>query len=127
MSAGSPITAKYQDGNGVVRPIRIQPETLTLTLNGVANDETADPLVSGVPSAKVSGGRRSIGVNARLVRFIITAATPPPGYKAGSPISLPVLTPTSFAAYSRGQTGTYNLNGTDYDIAFVGKTPETIN
>lgn len=126
MSAGSPVTVGYENGAGVIHPIRIQPETLSVTLNSIANAAPTTAIASNVPSAKVSGGRRSIGINARLVRIRITAATPPPGYKVGSPIALPVLTQTAFAAYGKGQTGTYTLNGTSYDIEFAGKTPETI-
>ena len=42
-------------------------------------------------------------------------------------IALPVLQPSIFNGYAKGQTGTYTLNTTDYDVIVVGKTPETIN
>ena len=126
MSAGSPEIVGYENQLGVIHPIRVQPETLTLTLDGVANAAPTGSIAVGVPSAKVSGSRRAIGVNARLVRFRITDATPPPGYAANSIISLPVLTISAFQSYGKAQTGTYTLNGTDYAVAFVGKTPETI-
>lgn len=127
MSAGDFLTdALYQTDSGIITTIRIQPETLTLTLNAVANAAPTGPAQPGIPSAKVSGGRREIGINARLIRVRFTG-TLPPGYSGGkSIITLPVLASSVFAGYSKGQTGTYTLNGTAYDVAFVGKTPETV-
>ena len=127
MSAGDFSSSIYESNTGDFYPIRIQPETLTLTLNSVANAAGAGPLGTNIPSAKVSGGRTSFGVNARLVRVRFTS-TIPDGYSGGKDtISLPVLTPAAFTAYDKGQTGTYTLGGTAYDVAFVGKTPEAIN
>lgn len=126
MSAGSPEIVSYESGSGLFFPISIQPETQTLTLNSVANAAPANPIGAGLPSASVSRGRRSNGVNARLVRFRFNSATTPPGYKVDGTLTVPVLQAATFAAYGKGQTGTYTLNGTDYSVAFVGKTPETI-
>ncbi len=117
--------AKYETDTGVVHPIRIQPETPSLTLNAVANAQPAGAVGSNLPSARVSSGRNSFGINARLVRFRFTG-TLPPGYAMNGILTLPVLTPTAFNSFGKSQTGTYTLEGTDYDIAFVGKTPETI-
>ena len=125
MSAGSPINTVYESGSGLFFPIRVQPETLSLTLNSVANTAPANTPGAGLPSAKGSGGRRSIGVNARLVRFRFTD-TSPTGYKPGGTISLPVLQAAVYAAYGKSQTGTYTLNGTAYTVEYVGKTPETV-
>lgn len=125
MSAGPRTNTVYESGGGLFFPISIQPETLTLTLNSVVNAAPANPAGAGLPSATVSRGRRANGVNARLVRIKFTG-TPPAGYKADSPIALPVLQAAAYAAYGKGQTGTYNLNGTDFAVEFVGKTPETV-
>ena len=124
MSAGSPINTSYESNNALF-PITIQPETLTLTLKSVANTAPANPVGAGLPSASVSKGRRSNGVNARLVRFRFTG-TVPPGYKTLGVISLPVLQASVFNGFGKGQTGTYTLNGTEYTIEYVGKTPETV-
>lgn len=127
MSAGDYTDGLYETDVGKITTIRIQPETLSLTLNTVANAAPTGPPETGVPSAKVSGGRREFGINARLVRVRFTG-TLPPGYSGGkSIITLPVLQPSVFAGYAKGQTGTYTLEGTAYDIAFVGKTPESVN
>lgn len=125
MSAGSPINTVYESNASLIFPITIQPETETLTLNSVANAAPASTPGAGLPSAKVSGGRRAIGVNARLVRVRFTTTTPD-GYKMGGIITLPVLQPSVFNGYGKGQTGTYTLNATAYDVEFVGKTPETV-
>lgn len=126
MSAGAFIDSVYSTDSGGLYPIRIQPETATLSINGVANTAASGPVPAGVPSAQVSRGRRSHGVNARLVRIRFTGAVPP-GYKPEGTITLPVLAQAVYAQYAKTQTGTYTLLGVDYDIAFVGKTPETIN
>lgn len=125
MSAGPRTNTVYESGSGLFFPISIQPETLTLTLNNVPNAAPANSPGAGLPSATVSRGRRANGVNARLVRIKFTG-TPPTGYKADSPIALPVLQAATYASYGKGQTGTYNLNGTDFNVEYVGKTPETV-
>lgn len=127
MSAG-PFTTNsiYEDNFGNFYPIKVQPETLGLTLNSKANVSAAGPLPDNRPSVSVSNGRRANGVNARLVRFRFTG-TLPPGYLMSGTISLPVLTPASYASYSKGTVGTYTLNAVEYPVATVGRTPETIN
>lgn len=127
MSAGNFVKgAIYQDDFGNLYPIRVQPETLTLTIGGVANDQAAGPLPPNLPSVSVSRGRQANGVNARLVRIEFTTITPP-GYASSGTITLPVLTSTAFAAYSKDAVGTYTLNGTAYDVRSGGRTPEKIN
>lgn len=125
MSAGSPILSVYEANAGGSFPIRIQPETLTLTINGVANAAGTGTPAAGTPSASVSRGRRTNGVNARLVRFKFTA-TLPPGYAMDRTLTLPILTPAVYNGIVRGQTGTYTLEGTAYDIQVSGVTPESV-
>ena len=125
MSAGARENVSYEAGSGLFFPISIQPETQTFTLNGVANSAPANPPGAGLPSATISRSRRSNGVNTRLVRFKFDGA-PPPGYKPDSSIALPVLQAATYAAYGKSQTGTYTLNGTAYNVVYVGKSPETV-
>ena len=125
MSAGSPIDSVYQANSGTLFPISIQPETLTVTLNSVANTAPEGTPGAGLPSATVSRGRRSNGVNARLIRVSFTG-TLPDGYKMEGILTFPVLQQSVFDGYGKGQVGTYSLNGTDYAIKYVGKTAETI-
>lgn len=126
MSAGTLTNVSYESDTGLFFPLAIQPETESLTLNTVANAAPANPVGAGLPSAQVGKGRRSKGVNCRLVRIRFTGATQPPGYKADGVTTLPVLQLATFAAYGKNQTGTYTLNGTAYEVAFVGKTPESL-
>lgn len=107
MSSGVFETRKYQSTKtGLIHPIKVQPETLTtLTLNSVANAEPAGALSNPV-SAQVSQGKRSLGLNARLVTITWVGA-PPTNYKAGGNITLPWLASAGFDALVRGVTGTY--------------------
>lgn len=125
MSAGAFQKSRYETNGANVVNISIQPETLTFTAGGVANDPPAGQVSAGFPSAKVSGGRASIGINARLVRFKFTD-TVPTGYKPDSVLSIPVLTQAAFNAYTNGATGTYNPTGTPANIIVIGVTPEKI-
>ncbi len=126
MSAGAYATGTvYEDNFGGKWKIKVQPETLTFTVGTNANASASGVAVPNTPSVSVSKGRRSIGINARLVRFTFTTVTPP-GYLAGATISLPVMTPAAFAAYSKDVVGKYTLNAVEYDIRVVGRTPETI-
>lgn len=126
MSSGGFSTSVYESNSGLFFPIRIQPETLTLTLNSQANAAPANTPGAGLPSAVISRGRRSFGVNARLVRVRTPATGGDPNYVPLGIISLPVLQASVYAAYGKGQTGTYEINGSSIAVQFVGKTPETI-
>jgi hypothetical protein len=127
MSAGGFVTAVYESNQALFFPIRIQPETLTLTLNSVVNAAPANAPGVGFPSAVVSKGRRSFGLNARLVRVRTPNTGGDPNYVPLGIIALPVLQAATFASYGKGQTGTYEINGASVPVQFVGKTPETLN
>lgn len=106
MSAGAFTRGKYQDDNTVIHPIRVQPETIAATFGTTANIEPSGSIDDGVPSAKVSGGRRQFGVNARFAVIAFTS-DPPTGYKLNSPIKIPILTLSTYAGISKGQTVDY--------------------
>lgn len=126
MSQGQFERSKYEtDANKIVN-VQIQPETLTLTLNATANDPPAGTVEASMPSAKVSGGKRQIGINCRMVRIQFTGA-PPTGYDDRGTIALPILTPATYNAISRGSTGTYTVGGTPQAVVCVGKTAEALN
>jgi hypothetical protein len=88
-----------------VHPVRVQPETLLLTINGVANASSAGPRTSAL-LARARKPKRSYGVGARMVRLRFTGGTPPTGY-SGDDVTVPVMTPAAFASYEPGETGTY--------------------
>jgi hypothetical protein len=103
-----------------VHPIRIQPETLTLTIGGTSNSAPVGTAV--LPSAQVSQGKRKKGINARTVTFKFAAGSEPAGYKPESPMSLPWLqNNAAFNGTFAGQTGSYQ----GADIVVVGTANET--
>jgi hypothetical protein len=122
MSAGAFVRSKYQMSSpaNTVVPIRVQPETLTLECDSVENEAPAGDINDGWPSARVSGGRRGTGIFARTCSFVFSDAVPP-GYKAGSVITLPCLTVAFANAVGPSKTGTYTVGGTSYDIEFTGR------
>lgn len=95
MSAGrflrSRYIASYNTDN--IHPIRVQPETLELTVPGppiVAN--TAPIGATNQPfSAVISRGIRQLGLRPRTVTIELTSGTPPAGYDIRSRVTLPVL------------------------------------
>ena len=121
MSAGPFSNSFYLSSElGTVHPIRVQPETIALTLGGQANTAPSGTGAIG-PSAQVGGGKRSIGINARTVSIRLTADKD--GYKAGSVIRLPWLANSTFAALTpKVTTGTYLSTA----CILVGKSPETV-
>lgn len=121
MSAGIFSKVLYETNIGLFTSIKVQPETLALTLNAIVNIAATGTKTVGIPSAKVSGSKRSIGINARTVSVAFSGAAPA-GYKDGSIIRLPVLDPTVYAAYDELQTGTY-LGAA---VRFAGKSDESV-
>jgi hypothetical protein len=122
MSSGAFDNSKYESNSGVIYFAKVQPETLAATIGGTANAEPAGS-VTGEPSAKMSGGRREIGVIARRVSVAWDDGGAPAGYEDGSSVSIPIMTPTLFDSISRGDAVSYN--GGSGTVS--GKTPEVIN
>jgi hypothetical protein len=120
MSSGAFTLAGYSTDNGDIVGIRVQPETLTAVL-GTANASAGATFAAGFPSAQISRGKRTIGINARTVSIRLTAALT--GYKADSILRIPVTTQARWAGLSRGTIVTYLATAG----VVVGKTPEYIN
>jgi len=108
-----------EDGNIIA--IRVQPETLELDIDGL-NTPPVGAVSIGDLSAKVSGSKRSKGVNARTVTVQFTGV-PPAGYAVNGIISLPVLTAAKFIEINKRQAGTY-LGAA---IRVAGKSAKTVN
>ena len=121
MSSGAFVDSFYESNKlGSVHPIRVQPETIALELGGQAN-AAPDGAAAVGPSAQVSKGKRSLGINARTVSIRLTAALT--GYKSGSVITLPWLDPATYdAIVPKATTGTYL--GTACKV--VGVSDETV-
>lgn len=121
MSSGPFIKSFYSSNKtGLVHPIRIQPETLALSVGGTANTAAAGPSTSPL-SAQVSQGKRSLGLNARTVTFkILSAGTS--GLQVGGTISLPWLAGAAgFDSFAAGDAIEYQ--GATGEV--VGTSSET--
>ena len=105
MSAGSFELSKYEANDGGVYPIRVQPETLALTLGGTANAAPAGDVDQPI-LAKVSRANGAYGVRPRKVTIRFTAA-PPDGYSENQTFSLPVMQPTLWDGATTGTVAEY--------------------
>lgn len=123
MSQGAFTSSRYSsDTLGTLHPIRVQPETLTITLGGVANAPAAGTAVK--PSAQVSQSKRAIGINARTITFKFAAGSEPDGYKPDSPITVPWLqNNTAFLDAVPGETAVTAYGST---AILVGTSPERV-
>lgn len=115
--------AIYEGDVGTFKyPIKVQPETVGLTLGGTANSSATGDATEGLPSAKVSGSRRAIGVHPRTVTIKVTATGVTTGNPKGTILQIPVLTKAAYASYTKGKTGLYQ----DDTVVVVNKTKENI-
>lgn len=109
MSAGAFQISKYQasyGGGAEIHPIRIQPETLSATIDGTAN--AAPTAVQTNPiQARVAGGKRQIGLLARYVTLQAPATGQPTGYQGGGVTRIPALTETFYNKATKGASCTY--------------------
>lgn len=120
MSAGPFTRGKYSDDTTKIRAIRVQPETILATFGTTQNIEPSGA-IDTAGSAKVSGSRRDYGVHARYAT-IVFVTDPPAGYKANSPIRLPVLLKSTYDGILPFQSVAY-LGKT---AIVLSKTPEKI-
>jgi len=106
MSAGNFTFSKYESNSGSIYKIRVQPETLTATIDAVANDAPAGDVDQEV-SAKASGGKREIGMIARTVTLRFTG-TVPTNY-SGDDVTVPVMQSSTYDSWTTpaDKTGTY--------------------
>ena len=120
MSNGPFQDSKYAADDDTVYGIKVQPETLSLTINSVQNDPPAGA-VTGDVLARVTGSRRGYGVFARVGRFRITASGTS-GLAVGRVITLPLLNGDIYDECKKPNTGTYNTAS----VAVVGRSGEVI-
>jgi len=122
MSSGQFSTAgKYTSDSGTIHNIRVQPETLTMTIGGTANAAPAGAVNSPF-SAKVSKNRRGYGLKPRTVTIRWDGAAPD-GYDPNGLITLPVLQAALFNTAQKGTAVAY-LGAT---AKVVYKTPESLS
>jgi hypothetical protein len=89
-----------------IHPIRVQPETIAAVIGAVGNTPPTGPATNPI-QARVSGGRRSIGLLARLIRVRLPITGQPAGYQPGSILTFPVLNLEAFAAATKGAEVAY--------------------
>ena len=119
MSAGQFIISSYGASYDLaqVHPIRIQPETLAAQPTTPADAPTS-PI-----SARVSGGKRTLGLIARKVVLRDDILDPPAGYQPSGRLVIPILSDADFATITKGSTLTY----LGIEMVVVGKIPEYVN
>jgi len=123
MSSGPFQISSYEcQATGTNHPIRIQPETLAITLGGTANAAAAGATV--LPSAQVSQSKRSLGINARTITFKFPEGGAPVGYKELSPITVPWL--QNVAAFTGAVPGITAVNAYGQSAILVSTTPEKV-
>jgi hypothetical protein len=116
MSSGPFEIGRYQcEATGDIHPVRVQPETKALIVNGVTNAYPAGNPNSPV-SAQISQSKRALGINTRTVTIKFPTAAPD-NYKVGEPIRLPWFTPFPTPAFIKGQAVTY-LGATGELVSF---------
>ena len=121
MSSGKFSRAFYEtssENGSFILSCRVQPETLTASIGGMANGSATGP-ADAPGSATSSQGRRSAGVNMRYVSLGWTDGAPT-GY-SGDPVRVPVLDPATFTAWTLGATGTYLATAVEV-LSRVGET-----
>lgn len=116
MSTGKFVDSVYETDAGTDVSIRVQPETITAW-----NPASVGTPAAGLPSAAVSKGKRSLGINARTARFK-WAAAPGGGYDPNGIITLPIFTKDAFDGLQKNVDYPYGTTG----LNLVGKTAETI-
>lgn len=120
MSAGVFSRTIYTTDEGNKVPIRVQPETLSLTIGSTANASDTGTADVGWPSASIGKGKNQNGIHARFITVYI--ATPPTGYKPASVYRIPVLKKSVWDTATKGGTATYlGVSGT-----IISKTSERI-
>jgi len=120
MATGPFILSIYETDDGNSVPIKLQPETLTITFGGTANAAAAGPVDAGWPSADVSRSKKAIGIHARSVSVKITDPTDPdatPGI-----IRVAVPSPTVYAGIVKGAAVVTPIG----DGVVAGKSAEVI-
>ena len=118
--AGKFSLTKYEMDVGLIVPIRVQPETLGLSIGSVANTAPTEAVEAGLPSAKVSKGKNAMGIGARSVTVQFTGEKPD-GIE-GDTAKIPVLQKSVWEGYGITETGTYQGKA----VKVIGKSSESV-
>jgi len=109
MSAGSFEPGLYEAISGTIYPVRAQPETKELTIDGVANAYPAGPATAGVSRIRLRKGKRAFGPAIRTATVVLTASGTgeTAEYEEGTRHVIPLFAQATYDAYEVDQTGTY--------------------
>lgn len=123
MSAGAFTRSRYAcTDTGLIHPIRVQPETVAASIGGTANAAPTGAITNNI-SARVSGGKRTLGLIARRVTLEAPATSQPDGYKPSGITTIPALQEAFYNAAVKGASCTY-LGAT---FTVVSRTQEIVN
>lgn len=107
MSAGKFVKVGYTSEAGGTHFIKVQPETVNLSIAGVLNSASAT-VPDSTPSVRVGGSRRRRGtLYSRMVTIQFDVGAAPAGYIPEGRVSLPWLDRNSFAALKTNDTVQY--------------------
>lgn len=103
---GSFLASKYQSSDGTfIYRARVQPETTEVAFGGIANAPPAGAITPFLPSATMSGGKRTIGVHPRTASCKVTAVGVGASNALNSIVRIPILSKTT--AWVEGMEGVY--------------------
>lgn len=105
MSAGSFSNSRYESDSGTIHLIKVQAETLTMTVGGTANDAPTEAIDS-VFAAETSRGAKAYGLRPRKINVSFTDE-PPTGYRPYTSLQLPILTTDLFESISDNDVVVY--------------------
>jgi len=120
MSAGQFEIGRYINNDAVVFGCRPQPETKALVIATITNAYPVGAVTAPV-QARLSGGKRRIGMTARTVTLNFTGAVPV-GYAVGRSVRVPCFAQPIYNAATFGAVGTYLGS----PVSVVGRSPERI-
>jgi len=108
MSAGAFVRSRYAASyeTTAIHPIRVQPETALASIGGTANAAPAGAISNPI-QARVGGGRRQIGLQARSITLEAPTTGQPAGYAPGGITRIPALTEAFYNLAAKGVTCTY--------------------
>ena len=123
MSAGAFIRSRYASTDtGLIHPIRVQPETIAASIGSTTNAAPTGAVSNNI-SARVSGGKRTLGLIARRVVLQAPASGQPTDYKPSGITTIPALQEAFFNAAVKGASCTYL--GVTFTV--VSRTQEVVN
>lgn len=120
MSAGAFEVSRYVRNDGEIHPIRIQPETAALVIDGTTNAASTSA-VTRQTLAKISKSNSAYGVRPRKINVRFTS-TLPTGYKADQTYAIPALQEAIWDAALPSTTGTYLGS----DVVVVSRQAENV-